>query len=177
MKMPNGDARQMLTRAWFPTLFLSIGLIGCTGEPASVNSDNNATPSASPTVVPEKEIAIAADKSLDGPSETQGIESVDTLVGLALAEEFASMEDYQLRARILVLSPGATVAVHEHDRRPGFAYILEGEIVEHRNDEREPIVRRVGDVAIERTGISHWWENRSSSTVKALVVDLVPIED
>ena len=165
----------MLTRTWFPILFLAIGLAGCSTAPSDVDSAD--APSPSPTVVPEKEKAIAAARTLDGPSETKGVESVDTLVGLALGEEFAGMEGYQLRARTLVLSPGAVVAVHQHDKRPGFAYILEGEIVEHRNDSEEPIVRRVGDAAVERTGVVHWWENRSQSVVRALVVDLVPVED
>ena len=166
--------RRVLIRAWFPILLLSIllsiGFVSCTTAPPDA-------PSSSPTVVPEKEKAIAAARALDGPSETQGIESVDALVNLALDDEFAGMEGYQLRARTLVLSPGAVVAIHQHDRRPGFAYILEGEIVEHRNDSQEPIVRRVGDVAIERTGIVHWWENRSQSAVRALVADLVPVEE
>ncbi|MCP4891988.1 MAG: cupin domain-containing protein [Planctomycetaceae bacterium] len=98
---------------------------------------------------------------------------MDTLVAFQLAKEFKGMEGQQLRARELTFEPGAVVAIHQHDSRPGFAYILEGEIVEHRSDQKEPLVRRVGDVAVEWTGISHWWENQSGKQVRALVVDIL----
>ena len=128
------------------------------------------------TVVPGHEKEIAQAKALEGPTKTQGIASVEALVRLHLGDEFAGLEGRQLRARELVLQPGAIVAVHQHERRPGFAYILEGEVMEVRNDQEGPIIRRAGDVAIERTGVSHWWENRSGRLVRALVVDIVPIK-
>ena len=127
------------------------------------------------TVVPEKEKELARDHHLEGPTATVGIEAVKALVSLPLGQEFRGMSGIQLRARELVLKPGAAVAVHQHDNRPGFAYILEGEIVEVRNDRSGPILRRAGDVAVERTGVSHFWENRSGDIVRALVVDLVPV--
>ena len=126
------------------------------------------------TVVPKHEKKIARDQRLTGPTKTRGISGVKTLVGLHLASEFPGLSGKQMRARELVIQPGAVVAVHQHERRPGFAYILEGEMVEHRNDRKGPIVRRVGDVAVERTGVSHWWENRSGKVARALVVDIVP---
>ncbi len=127
------------------------------------------------TVVPDAEKEIARDKKLEGPSKTHGIERVNTLVGLSLGEEFQGMKGQQLRARELVLAPGAEVAVHQHERRPGFAYMLEGEMVEQRNDTDGPIVRRVGDVAVERTGVSHFWVNKSGKQARAIVVDIVPL--
>ena len=126
------------------------------------------------SVVPAHERAIAQHRSLEGPTKTHGIADIETLVSLHLGDEFSAMEGQSLRARVLLLEPGAVVAVHQHERRPGFALILEGEMVEHRNDHEGPITRRVGDVAVERTGVSHWWENRSGQVVRALVVDVVP---
>jgi len=84
------------------------------------------------------------------------------------------MQGRVLRAREIVIAPGGVIAVHEHNTRPGVAYILEGEIVEHRNDSDKPVLRRPGDAAFERTGVAHWWENRSDKPVRALVVDIVP---
>lgn len=78
------------------------------------------------------------------------------------------------RARELRIAPGGVVAVHRHEQRPGVAYILEGSIVEHRNDAAEPVVRGPGAVAFERSGITHWWESRGDTPVRALVVDVVP---
>jgi len=126
-------------------------------------------------VVPDHEKKIARDKALDGPTKTHGIAGVKALVALHLGSEFAAMEGQQMRARELVIEPGAVVAVHQHERRPGFAYIVEGEMIEHRNDQEGPIVRRAGDVAVERTGVSHWWENRSGKRARAIVVDIVPV--
>ena len=133
-------------------------------------------PSGELTVVPEEEKKIAQEKALKGPTKTSGIEGVQTLVELGLGDEFPGMEGQQMRARELVLAPGAVVAVHQHEKRPGFAYMLEGEMVEVRNDTEGPIVRKVGDVAIERTGVSHYWENKSGQPARALVVDVVPMK-
>ena len=153
---------------------LALLCFGCQATTGEAHRHDVTVAQGSHQVVPAHEKAIAVVKELSGPTKTQGISGVQTLVGLALASEFPGMTGQQLRARELVIQPGAVVAVHQHDKRPGFAYILEGEMVEHRNDQSEPIVRRVGDVAIERTGVSHWWENRSGKVARALVVDIVP---
>jgi len=125
-------------------------------------------------VVPDSEYATALELGLEGPGETKGIGAVERLGAVDLGEEFAGMEGRTFRARRLTIEPGGVVAVHRHQQRPGFAYILEGEIIEHRNDRDGPIVRRAGDVAVEKTGVAHWWENRSGAKVKALIVDIIP---
>lgn len=124
---------------------------------------------AAPGVVPDREREISA----EGPTENRGIEAVIALGAIALTDEFPGMDGKQLRAREIVIKPGGVIAVHRHEQRPGVAYILEGEIVEHRNDADGPITRRVGDVAFEKTGVIHWWENASDALVRALVVDIV----
>jgi quercetin dioxygenase-like cupin family protein len=129
-----------------------------------------------PAVVPEREYAIGAGQ-LDGPAETRGVASVRVLGSIDLGSEFAALAGREFRLREIVIEPGGVIAVHRHDRRPGFAYILEGEIVEVRNDHREPLLRGPGDVAVERTDIIHWWANRSDAPVRALVIDIVPSED
>lgn len=126
-----------------------------------------------PEVVPEQEYDTARKLGLEGPAETRGISAVEMLGLVELGEEFPSMTDRQFRAREITIEPGGVVAVHQHQSRPGFAYILEGEIIEHRNDHPEPILRKAGDVAIEKTGVSHWWENQSDGVVRALIVDIV----
>jgi quercetin dioxygenase-like cupin family protein len=83
------------------------------------------------------------------------------------------MDGRRMRARIITLQPGAVVAVHEHRQRPGIAYILEGEVVEHRSDHDEPQIRRPGAVAVEYSGVAHWWRNDGEASVRALVVDII----
>lgn len=127
----------------------------------------------SPKVVPEKEYETAQNLGSTGPKETKGIESVTLLGKVSLADEFETLDNREMRAREIIISPGGVVAVHQHDARPGVAYIIEGEIVEHRNDAPEPLLRKAGAVAFEKTGVVHWWENRSDKRVRALVVDII----
>lgn len=126
-----------------------------------------------PDVVPDREREIARDIAATGPTENRGVEAVNSLGAILLGGEFPGMDGKELRAREIVIAPGGVIAVHQHDARPGLAYILEGEIVEHRNDAEGPITRRAGDVSFEKTGVVHWWENASAATVRALVVDIV----
>jgi quercetin dioxygenase-like cupin family protein len=129
-----------------------------------------------PAVVPQAERDLAARRNIAGPTQNKGIKSVTPVGTVALGKEFPTTEGRQLRARELVIEPGGVVAVHEHDQRPGLAYILEGEIVEHRSDQPQPLLHKKGDSAFEWTGISHWWENKSAKPVRALVVDIVPVD-
>lgn len=127
-------------------------------------------------VVPQAEREIAAHGHASGPTSNKGIKSAASLGSVDLGKEFTGLQGRVLRARELVIDAGGVVAVHQHDSRPGLAYILEGEIVEHRSDSAQPLVRRAGAVAFENTGITHWWENKSAKPVRALVVDIVPAE-
>lgn len=125
-------------------------------------------------VVPQAERESALKKGFSGPSENRGVTSVKPVGSVAMGGEFEGMQGRALRAREISIAPGGVIAVHEHNKRPGVAYIIEGEIIEHRNDNDTPIVRRSGDAALEKTGVVHWWENRSDKPVRALVIDVVP---
>lgn len=128
-------------------------------------------------VVPEKEYKIAQDSLADGPTETTGIESSKALGSILLASEFEGMAGHKIRVREVTVLPGGQVAVHQHTSRPGAAYILEGEMIEHRNDTTEALTRRVGDVAFEKTGTIHWWENKSDKNARVLVFDIVSVDE
>lgn len=126
-------------------------------------------------VVPDAEFERARALQADGPAENRGVEGVQSLGEIALDGEFErAPDDRVLRAREITIGAGGVIGVHEHHRRPGVAYIIEGEIYEHRSDREEPVLRRAGEAAFERTGLVHWWENRSDAPVRALVVDIVP---
>ena len=125
------------------------------------------------SVVPQHEYQKAQQLQAQGPTQNKGIKTVTPLGELALEKEFPTMNDRHLRARELTIEPGGIVAVHQHDQRPGLAYILEGEIYEHRSDSNEPILRQKGAVSFEYSGVIHWWENKSDKEVKALVVDII----
>lgn len=127
-----------------------------------------------PIVVPQAERDQAAELKVTGPTENKGVESVRSLGQVDLTGEFESPDGRILRVREIVVEPGGVVAVHQHQNRPGMAYILEGEIVEHRDDTDKPTTRNRGAVSFEKTGVTHWWENKSNEKARALVVDVVP---
>jgi quercetin dioxygenase-like cupin family protein len=55
-------------------------------------------------------------------------------------------------------------------------YIVSGEVVEYASNCAVPIVHKAGDVASERNGTSHWWQNTGSTTAVLISVDLFPVE-
>ena len=109
---------------------------------------------------------------LTGPKETKGIASIDTMGIIDLGAEFPAMSGRQLRARIFTIEPGGVIGIHTHVERPGYAYIISGKIMEHRNDTPDPIEHSAGSIAMEKAGVTHWWENTFDEPVKALVVDI-----
>ncbi len=127
-------------------------------------------------VAPAHEYEKAQSLGLQGPTKNEKVGPVTLLGKIGLGDDFPQMEGRDLRARIIVVQPGGVVGVHQHEQRPGVAYILEGEITEHRSDEDGPLIRRVGDAAFEKGGISHWWQNHTDAPTTAIVVDIVPSE-
>ena len=123
-------------------------------------------------IVPPQERDIVT----EGPTENQFIESVEMLGSIPLEDEFVSLKGRVLRTREITILPNGQVAVHQHQSRPGMAYVLEGELIEYRNDQSIPVTRSVGAVAFEKTGVIHWWANKSSRKARVLVVDIVSQE-
>ena len=166
--MPRNNPWSVVMKNLKPFVMLTIIAVSSTG----VAHDRN----EGPAVVPDAERKAVAAKNAQGPTKNKGIRSVTPLGAIGLGEDFPALHDRQLRARVLVIEPGGVVAVHEHQQRPGVAYILEGSIVEHREGSPKPLLRGKGAVSFEKSGVIHWWENRSNSVVRALVVDIVPEE-
>ena len=122
-----------------------------------------------PSAAEEDMITISG---LTGPRDSSGISSIDPLGTIDLGEEYRSMQCREMRARVFTIEPGGVIGIHAHEQRPGYAFIISGSIVEHRNDESGPLVRNPGDIAIEKGGVAHWWENPFAEPVRALVVDI-----
>jgi len=51
-------------------------------------------------------------------------------------------------------------------------YILEGAIVEHRDDRDAPVIHEAGGISKESGGVTHWWENEGTKKVKLVAIDL-----
>ena len=94
-----------------------------------------------------------------------------------LAKEPVAVNGRQVRLRQLDVQPGGIVPWHSHDNRPAMIYIVSGEIVEYASNCAAPIVHKTGDVASERKGTSHWWQNVGSVPSVLISVDLFPVAD
>lgn len=94
-----------------------------------------------------------------------------------LAKEPAAVNGRLFRLRQLDMKPGAIVPWHSHGNRPAMIYIVSGEVVEYASNCAAPIVHKAGDVAPEKNGTSHWWQNTGTTTAVLISVDLFPVEN
>jgi quercetin dioxygenase-like cupin family protein len=94
-----------------------------------------------------------------------------------LSKETLAQKGRLLRLRQLDVKPGGIVPWHSHDNRPAMIYIVSGEVVEYASNCAVPIVHKAGDVAAERKGTSHWWQNTGSAPVVLISVDLFPVDN
>ena len=111
----------------------------------------------------------------DAPSMTRKV-SVIPLGSVDLAREFTALNERILRGRHITIRPGGSVAWHEHQQRPGVAYLIKGNLIEIRDDGTgvQSHRRQAGEAVFESTGVLHGWRNDSDQPATALVVDLVP---
>ena len=82
------------------------------------------------------------------------------------------MPGYQLRLRHVVFEPGSVAGMHSHQGRPAFSYILEGTLTvgTEGGDVQE---YKPGEVVTESRDVIHWGENRGTSQVVIVSVDLI----
>jgi quercetin dioxygenase-like cupin family protein len=93
-----------------------------------------------------------------------------------LATEPAMIKGRQFRLRQLEMKPGGIVPWHSHGDRPAMIYIVSGEVVEYASSCAVPIVHKTGDIAPEKNGTSHWWQNIGKTPAVLISVDLFPVE-
>ena len=105
-----------------------------------------------------------------GPSDSKGV-SLKTLGSIDLSTEVEGLSGRQLRARLSTIEPGGHIAWHSHKDRPTLEYVVQGNVVEIRNGVE--IQRSAGDVAVCTHEVSHWWQNRGTTPVVLLPVDIV----
>jgi len=94
-----------------------------------------------------------------------------------LAREPVALQGRLFRLRELNVGPGGIVPWHSHNERPAMIYIVSGEIVEYASNCAVPIVHKAGDVAPEKNGTAHWWQNHGKVPSKLISVDLFPVAD
>src|ERR671932_1898120 len=110
---------------------------------------------------------------------THGAKGVTDVVRAStdLAKEPVAVEGRLFRLRELNVEPGGIVPWHSHNERPAMIYIVSGEIGEYASSCAVPIVHKAGDVAAEKNGTSHWWQNNGKVPSKLISVDIFPVAD
>jgi len=106
------------------------------------------------------------------PTDTKGF-TRDVLTSYDLGKQ--GLTDYasrQYQIQKLTLAPGGVIAYHSHTDRPGGAYVIKGQFVEHRDGAPDRVLK-VGDVLTETTDVKHWVENRGKTDAVAIGVYLV----
>jgi quercetin dioxygenase-like cupin family protein len=161
----------MRTTGWARSALVMLSLVA-----GSLAGSDRPARSDSSVVVPEKE-RQGLEKLLPGaPTENRGVLSVRQLGSTDLRQDFPSMKGYVLRAREIIVGPGGQIGVHRHERRPGVAVMLEGEMTERRAPDARPKPLAPGGVAFESAGVVHWWRNETDAPAKAIVIDIVASE-
>jgi quercetin dioxygenase-like cupin family protein len=90
-----------------------------------------------------------------------------------LSKEPAAINGRQFRLRQLDIQPGGIVPWHSHGERPAMIYMVKGTAIEYSSSCAVPIVHKAGDVAPEKKGTSHWWENKGTEPVLLISVDIL----
>ena len=133
----------------------------------TVHSQDEATKT---TIGTEDILAREIEKG--APTQSIGFEGWNRGV-IPLDAYFDAMKGNVLRVREIVLQPDAIIAAHGHDRTPAVIYVIQGELIEHRSDREEPVIRRQGDIYFATRGVVHWSENISPKPTRVLVVDIL----
>ena len=90
-----------------------------------------------------------------------------------LGKESIGASGYLFRLRQLDIQPGGIVPWHSHGERPAMIYMVKGTVIEYSSSCAVSIVHKAGDVAPEKKGTSHWWENKGTEPVVLISVDIL----
>jgi len=115
-------------------------------------------------------LAATASPATEMPTENKGISSAP-LQQQTLQQQIPAMEGYVLRSRRVTLAPGGSVKMHSHADRPGFLYVLEGELTEYIGDTSKIV--RPGGSWTEAVDTVHGVKNNTDKPAVAIVIDIV----
>ncbi|MBO6520663.1 MAG: cupin domain-containing protein [Rhodospirillales bacterium] len=111
----------------------------------------------------------------DAPTTPKGVSSAVTGT-VPLGGMFQSSDGLQMRAREVTIEPGGWIPVHTHKSRPEMVYLLEGEVTDHVVSEGRKARGTAGMTMTVQEGVTHWIENTGGVTVRAIVVDIIPVK-
>lgn len=89
---------------------------------------------------------------------------------LDLSKEIEGMGGRQLRARLVSVEAGGTIAQHNHKDRPSVEMLIEGHLIEYRNG--AVIEHGPGDIIFSDKDTTHGWENKGGTRAVLFPVDI-----
>lgn len=108
------------------------------------------------------------------PSISDNIKT-EVLAQIELEKQFPdlpSAKGYIMRSRRMTILPGQKTQLENYIGRPCITYIVKGDVLENRNDEKS-LIRRTGEYSFGGVGISCYWENPTTEEVILWVVDII----
>lgn len=103
------------------------------------------------------------------PTESKGV-GAKVIGAIPLAPEIGSVENRQLRMRVVTLAPGGVFAVHSHADRPSVEYVLKGQATEYVGTQSRNY--REGDSVLADRNTTHWWRNDGTEPAIFVAVDV-----
>ncbi len=108
---------------------------------------------------------------LAGPAIGRG-NTTEPIDEIALGEELAGFEGYNMRARYVVVKPGGHIRIHDHTGRPAFSYVVNVPVTQHRSDHPGGGIAHDTGALTADNNIGHWWTNDTGETARWYVVDI-----
>ena len=93
--------------------------------------------------------------------------SSSVLKAIPLSSEMAEIASPELRMMMTTYAPAKVGARHSHNGKPEVVYVLDGAIVDHRDE--GSVEYRKGESYFVNTGVEHWMENRGTVPAVLLV--------
>jgi len=88
----------------------------------------------------------------------------------SLGPQVNAMIGYDIRARRIIVEPGAKITQHEHSKTPGIVYVESGTIVEYRGQQSRQLI--AGETLIEDANTVHSYQNTSDKPCVLIAIDL-----
>jgi quercetin dioxygenase-like cupin family protein len=104
------------------------------------------------------------------PTQRRG-QTVKTIASLEASLQIPELKGRYLRARLFTYEPGGNGLLHNHKDLPVILYILRGTLTACSLD-RDCVEIHEGLAQAEGKGVAHWVENRGTTPLTYLAVDI-----
>ena len=117
-------------------------------------------------------------EALVPPSNPDNVKT-EELARIELEQQFPDLpaaKGYIMRSRRLTILSGQKTKLENYTGKPAITYIISGDILENRSDEKS-LIRRAGEYSVGNNGISYYWENPTQEQVILWIVDIIKKEE